>query len=102
MARSNASCLLKEKVVLVDDEECLCLFLRENLKKDGIEAVSFREAFPVLTHLSKEWEGVVVTDVKMPGMDGLAFLSRVMAVDPQLPVILITGHGDIPMVVEAM
>jgi two-component system C4-dicarboxylate transport response regulator DctD len=45
---------------------------------------------------------VIVSDVKMPGMDGLALLDAVRRVDPDLPVILITGHGDVPMAVEAM
>jgi two-component system C4-dicarboxylate transport response regulator DctD len=45
---------------------------------------------------------VLVTDVRLPGMDGLALLQRVVAIDPDLPVILVTGHGDVSMAVEAM
>jgi len=46
--------------------------------------------------------GVLISDVKMPGMDGLALLEAVLAVDADLPVVLITGHGDVPMAVDAM
>src|SRR5690606_7470417 len=46
--------------------------------------------------------GVVVSDVRMPGMDGLALLAKLQALDPELPVIMVTGHGDVPMAVEAM
>jgi DNA-binding NtrC family response regulator len=52
--------------------------------------------------IGPEWPGVVVSDIKMPGMDGMAFLKRLMGMDSGLPVILITGHGDVPMAVEAM
>jgi len=45
---------------------------------------------------------VVVSDIKMPGMDGMVFLKRLMGMDSSLPVIMITGHGDVPMAVEAM
>ena len=46
--------------------------------------------------------GVLITDVKLPGMDGMELLSRALKVDPTLPVILVTGHGDITMAVQAM
>jgi len=46
--------------------------------------------------------GVIVSDVRMPGMGGLALLNRLQQLDPDLPVILLTGHGDVPMAVEAM
>ena len=52
--------------------------------------------------MGADWPGVVVSDVRMPGMDGMALLKRLMGVDSGLPVIMITGHGDVPMAVEAM
>ena len=49
-----------------------------------------------------DYPGIVITDIKMPGMDGMQFLRQLMARDSALPVIMITGHGDVPMAVEAM
>ena len=44
----------------------------------------------------------MISDIRMPGMDGMALLRRLQSIDPGLPVILMTGHGDVPMAVEAM
>jgi len=57
---------------------------------------AFLEAFPTLA------PGCVITDVRMPEVDGLELLKRLRAMSPALPVIVITGHGDVPMAVEAM
>ena len=52
--------------------------------------------------ISREWQGVVVCDIRLPKMDGLQFLVEVQKIDKDLPVILITGHGDISTAVQAM
>ena len=52
--------------------------------------------------IGPDFPGVVISDIRMPGMDGMALLRRLQSVDPGLPVILMTGHGDVPMAVEAM
>ena len=52
--------------------------------------------------LGPDFAGVVISDIRMPGMDGMALLRRLQSIDPGLPVILMTGHGDVPMAVEAM
>jgi len=52
--------------------------------------------------LSADYPGIVISDIKMPGMDGMQFLKKLMGSDSALPVIMITGHGDVPMAVEAM
>ena len=64
--------------------------------------MSFDSAETALKSLGPDFPGVVVSDIKMPGMDGMALLRRLQAIDPGLPVILMTGHGDVPMAVEAM
>ena len=55
-----------------------------------------------MPHLVPGFPGILLTDVKLPGMDGLALLERAKRIDPDLPVILVTGHGDISMAVQAM
>ncbi|PTT86425.1 Fis family transcriptional regulator, partial [Pseudomonas sp. HMWF005] len=60
------------------------------------------EAKGLAGQLERDWPGVVVSDIRMPGMDGLELLSELHAQDPELPVLLITGHGDVPLAVQAM
>ncbi|KAK0341788.1 hypothetical protein LTR94_024975, partial [Friedmanniomyces endolithicus] len=63
---------------------------------------AFSAAEPALKALDADYSGVVVTDLRMPGMDGRQLLTRLQAIDPGLPVIMITGHGDIADAVAAM
>ena len=62
----------------------------------------FERPEPILERLSRGFYGVVVSDIKMPRMDGKALLQRALEIDSALPVVLVTGHGDVPMAVEAM
>ncbi|WP_409558801.1 sigma-54-dependent transcriptional regulator [Agrobacterium sp.] len=89
-------------VFLVDDDSALRKAMRQTLELAGLEVTSFPGAQVALEALSAEFDGVVISDVRMPGMDGLEFFQRVRNVDADLPVILVTGHGDIPMAVEAL
>jgi two-component system C4-dicarboxylate transport response regulator DctD len=89
-------------VFLVDDDSNLRKAMRQTLELDGLNVTAFPRADLALAELSADFDGVVVTDVRMPGMDGLQFFDRLRHVDEDLPVILITGHGDVPMAVEAL
>jgi DNA-binding NtrC family response regulator len=72
------------------------------LALSGFDTETYASAEEALREINADYQGVVVSDIKMPGMDGMAFLKRLMGMDAGLPVILITGHGDVPMAVEAM
>jgi two-component system C4-dicarboxylate transport response regulator DctD len=63
---------------------------------------AFSSPVTALPLLTPEWSGVVISDIKMPDMDGLTFLNRVLEIDRDLPIILVTGHGDINMAVNAI
>ncbi|MDQ2696468.1 MAG: sigma-54 dependent transcriptional regulator [Pseudomonadota bacterium] len=89
-------------VIIVEDELHVRSAMQQTLELAGFEVCACAAAEEALEHLSREWAGMVVTDVKMPRMDGLALLRRVLEIDPDLPVVLVTGHGDIAMAVEAM
>lgn len=90
------------QVVLIDDEEHLRTACRQALELADMTVESFENAEGALDRAGRSWPGVIVTDIKMPGSGGLEVMARAQALDPELPVILITGHGDVPMAVAAM
>ena len=90
------------KIAIVDDEQDMRQSISQWLALSGFETETFASAEGALKVVGADWPGVVVSDVRMPGMDGMALLKRLMGVDSGLPVIMITGHGDVPMAVEAM
>ena len=90
------------KVAIIDDERDMRLSISQWLSLSGYEPESFASAEDALAQIGSNYPGVVVSDIKMPGMDGMQFLKKLMGQDSALPVILITGHGDVPMAVEAM
>ncbi|MFQ8430747.1 sigma-54-dependent transcriptional regulator [Amaricoccus sp. W119] len=89
-------------VAIVDDEADLRESVAQWMQLSEFEPVTFETAELALKDLGPDFPGIVVSDIKMPGMDGMALLRRLQSVDPGLPVILMTGHGDVPMAVEAM
>ena len=89
-------------VALVEDDTALRDASTQALSLDGAQVVAFPDARAALGWLSADFPGVVVSDVRMPGIDGIEFFTRLRDIDPDLPVILTTGHGDIAMAVEAM
>lgn len=89
-------------VALVEDDETLRDATMQALMLEGAEVAAFPDARAALAALDADYPGVVVSDVRMPGIDGIAFFAALREIDPDLPVILTTGHGDIAMAVEAM
>lgn len=89
-------------VILVDDEEHLRTACMQALELAGIDVLGFSSAQGIVDRIGPSWPGVLVTDIKMPGTSGLDLMAAALAVDPDLPVVLITGHGDVPMAVQAM
>ncbi|MEM6825217.1 MAG: sigma-54 dependent transcriptional regulator, partial [Pseudomonadota bacterium] len=90
------------KVAIVDDEQDMRQSISQWLALSGFDTETYSSAEDALKSVGPDYPGVVVSDIKMPGMDGMQFLKRLMSVDSGLPVIMITGHGDVPMAVEAM
>lgn len=89
-------------VMIVDDEASIRTAVQQWLSLAGFEVQVFERAEACLAQLPEHFTGVILSDVRMPGMGGLQLLEQLQARDADLPVILLTGHGDVPMAVEAM
>ena len=90
------------KIAIVDDEKDMRQSISQWLALSGYDTETFASAEEALGSLGTDYPGIVISDIKMPGMDGIQFLKKLMGSDLALPVIMITGHGDVPMAVEAM
>ncbi|KQP30031.1 Fis family transcriptional regulator [Methylobacterium sp. Leaf104] len=102
MSENRDGAASAERVVFIDDEADVCRANRQSLELDGFRVETFGAAGPALTAILADPPGLVITDVRLPDLDGVALFARLRAIDPELPVILITGHGDIRMAVGAM
>jgi two-component system C4-dicarboxylate transport response regulator DctD len=89
-------------VLLVDDEDELRRSTAQSLDLSGLKVRDFASAERALDFVNPGFNGVVVSDIRMPGMDGMTLMARVREIDPDIPVILVTGHGDVQLAVKAM
>lgn len=92
----------RAQVILVDDDPHLRQALSQTLDLAGLKVVALPEAQGLAERIEADWPGVVVSDIRMPGIDGLQLLEQLHGRDSELPVLLITGHGDVPLAVQAM
>jgi two-component system C4-dicarboxylate transport response regulator DctD len=90
------------RVLLVEDDDQMRTATMQALELAGMAVTAFSGAAMALTKIDADFDGIVVSDIRMPRMDGLQLLAAVRAIDPDLPIILITGHGDVPMAVAAL
>lgn len=91
-----------KKVIFIDDEKHIRQANRQTLELADLDVNCFDCAEKALPYLSMEWPGVIICDIRLPKMDGLEFLLQAQKIDMDLPVILITGHGDVSTAVQAM
>jgi PAS domain S-box-containing protein len=90
------------KILLIDDEPDIVRVLSMSLKADGYEVIPAHSGIEGIEIFDKERPDIVLTDIKMPGMDGIEVLKKVKSIHPQSEVIIITGHGDIDNTIEAL
>ncbi len=90
------------QVLLIDDDPHLRQALSQTLDLAGLKVATLADAKGLAERIERDWPGVVVSDIRMPGVDGLELLKQLHEQDPDLPVLLITGHGDVPLAVQAM
>ncbi len=90
------------EIFFVDDEEEILLACRQTFELEGYSITTFSSAEKILPLLHEDWMGTVITDVKMPGMSGLQLLNEIKKISDDIPVVILTGHGDVPMAIDAM
>ncbi len=90
------------EVLFIDDEEDLRRAASQMLDLEGLKVRTLNSAQKALAIISHSYEGIIVSDIRMPKMDGMELLKKVTAIDPELPVIMVTGHGDVNLAVDAM
>jgi FixJ family two-component response regulator len=89
-------------VFIVDDDTQVLKALARLLRSNGLRTAIFESAEAFLAQHGASMRGCVVLDVSLPGLDGLALQRRLAEVGPALPIVFLTGHGDIPMSVRAV
>jgi two-component system C4-dicarboxylate transport response regulator DctD len=94
--------MLVMKVLLIEDDPAVRKGAEQALQLAELDVESFPSAEAAEDRIRLNFPGIVIADVRLPGVDGLRFQQAVRAKDPEIPVILITGHGDIAMAVGAM
>ncbi|MEX5564072.1 sigma-54 dependent transcriptional regulator [Pseudophaeobacter sp. 1A16562] len=93
---------MTRRVLLVDDDAAVREALSQTLELNDLEAVTAGSFVAAKDLISPEFDGVILSDIRMPGRDGFHLLTYAHEIDAELPVILLTGEGDIPMAVRAM
>jgi DNA-binding NtrC family response regulator len=93
---------MTEKVLLVDDEEEFVATLAERMRSRGMDVATSNSGNDALELIDRESYDVVILDLKMPGMDGLEALARIKKRQPDIQVVLLTGHATVEKGVEAI
>ena len=91
----------RNKIWVIDDDRAMRWVLEKTFKEEGFEVTSFEEAQSALDQMNTELPDVILTDIRMPGIDGLTFLGKVKASHPELPVIIMTAHSDLESAVSS-
>lgn len=91
----------RNKIWVIDDDRAMRWVLEKTFKEEGFDVTSFEEAQSALDQLSLDMPDVILTDIRMPGIDGLTFLGKVKSSHPDLPVIIMTAHSDLESAVSS-
>ncbi|SMQ85452.1 two-component system, NtrC family, C4-dicarboxylate transport response regulator DctD [Devosia lucknowensis] len=90
------------EILLVEDDEEMRIATALALELAGFAVRSLENAEEALHRVGFGFNGIVVSDIRMPGMDGMTLMARIRDLDPDIPVILVTGHGDVQLAVRAI
>ena len=90
------------RILVVDDEERICEAVKRALERTGYQVETRQSALEALARVRKGAPDMVICDIKMPDMDGMSLLERIKEHDPNIPVLMVTGHASIESAVEAV
>jgi DNA-binding NtrC family response regulator len=93
---------VKPVIAVLDDEKRMVEIIQMVLRREGYETVGFVEPEEALRELAERGADLLLSDLRMPGIDGVEVVKRAREIDPELPVILLTAHATVPTAVEAM
>ena len=91
-----------KRIMLIDNEEGLCRMMEAVLQDSGYAVKAYTRSFQAVEEFAAGKWDLVVTDIKMPGMDGLEVLQKVKTIDPNIPVIMITAYATVEMSIQAL
>ena len=93
---------MEDRILIVDDEPMICDILARRLAKEGYTCVRANNGREALHYFNQDAFSLMISDIKMPDMDGIELLRKVKAMSPRMMVILMTAYPEIDMAVEAM
>ncbi len=93
---------MEERILIVDDEEMISVLIAQRLFKEGYFCTTANNGKEALNHFYKDDFSLIITDIKMPEMDGLELLKNVKTINSKMMVIIMTAYGEVDLIVEAM
>jgi putative nucleotidyltransferase with HDIG domain len=93
---------MEDRILIVDDEELICRLLAQRLTSEGYVCVTANNGREALSHFYKDTFSLIISDIRMPEMDGIELLKRVKDLNPNMMVIMVTAYPELDMAVEAM
>ena len=93
---------MEDQILIVDDEEMICSIMARRLSREGYYCVTAGNGREALNHFYKANFSLIISDIRMPEMDGLELLKKVKAVNPKTMMVMVTAYAELEMAVEAM
>lgn len=93
---------MEERILIVDDEEMICSIISRRLIREGYSCATAHNGKEALNHFYKDGFSLIISDIKMPEMNGIELLKRVKSIDPKMRMIMVTAYPEIDMAVDAM
>jgi len=93
---------LENRILVVDDEKTICLLLAQRLFKEGYICATANNGKEALNHFYKDDLSLIITDIRMPEMDGMELLKNVKTIKPKMMVVVMTSYPEVGVAVEAM